>query len=373
MTDAPRLDDSAVPERRPGVDIDSVSESPSSDEFFIYSRIDGDCSVGELSVSTGLGRERTETALQGLVDLGLIEVPGMEPQRSGSDSSAADSDSSSSDTDGGADDEGIDLSHLPTPPDEYDLDEQLLEIDAPLDERHRRELACLHAQLDDIDHYEFFGVASSAPRGEIKRAYFEYSKRFHPDKFFRRELGPFEEMLEDVFQRVTRAHRVLSDPDKREEYDEELSDRADEAATPMSQPSSVEIARESGDEISESQQKRSAAFAKLVGLAEEARKKGDHVEAAEHYRKALRVKRDIRPAIRAAKALLRAGEQLDQAELFAKAALRIDDEHLDAHLCYARILEEMGEEDRAVEAYDRVLELDGDHDRARERRARLRE
>lgn len=68
------------------------------------------------------------------------------------------------------------------------------------------------------DHFAVLGIAPSATAEEIRAAYHAESRRFHPDRFFRQELGPFRAKLERIFRRLNEAHAVLSDPAKRAAY-----------------------------------------------------------------------------------------------------------------------------------------------------------
>lgn len=455
MTDEP-LDESATPSQKPDVDIESLSEQPSSDDYYLYSRIDGTQTIEQLCTTSGLGKQATLEGLRRLAEVGLIDIPGFEveedtrasdvssaasapdggvPEASvvseasevseassageadsspiareasdvervgaGRSSSSASSSSSSttsssaestagstntskassSSSDPGSGQVGIDLSHLPVPPERFDYDRELLEMDVPLSEELKRELLVLDQQVDELTHYQFFGVDRDAERGEIKKSYFKLSKRYHPDKHFRKEIGPYKSKLENVFQKITRAYRTLSNDEQREEYDRELGPRTTDApddsnATGMSEPSRVHMASESASSRSTGQNdsggdKRSAAFAHLVKKAEKFRKRGDFERAAEHYRKALSLKRDLKVALQATRVLLNADAQLDQAELFARAALRIDNEHVEARMMLGRVFERQGKSERAIDQYERVLELNDDHDKARTRRKRL--
>ena len=60
-----------------------------------------------------------------------------------------------------------------------------------------------------MNHYETLGVSNTASPDEIKRAYRKLASQHHPDK------GGDTAM----FQKVEEAYRVLSDPQKRAEYD----------------------------------------------------------------------------------------------------------------------------------------------------------
>ena len=54
----------------------------------------------------------------------------------------------------------------------------------------------------------------------MKRAYYKLSKEYHPDRFYRMQLGPYKEQLEVVFNKITEAYRILSDLNTRADYDD---------------------------------------------------------------------------------------------------------------------------------------------------------
>src|SRR5690606_16233182 len=77
----------------------------------------------------------------------------------------------------------------------------------------------LSARLSDLDHFQVLGVPMSADRAQIKRAYFSMIGTFHPDTYFGKQLGSFTKRMERIFQRLTEAHDVLSNPQARQEYE----------------------------------------------------------------------------------------------------------------------------------------------------------
>lgn len=95
------------------------------------------------------------------------------------------------------------------------------ESGAPLSESERQKIDEAFSRLGEQDYYEILGVSRDEDRGQIKKAYYQTSKVFHPDRFFRRPLGTYKEKLEILFDVITKAYNTLSDPDLRVEYDRE--------------------------------------------------------------------------------------------------------------------------------------------------------
>jgi len=63
------------------------------------------------------------------------------------------------------------------------------------------------------NYYEVLGVARGAPADEIKKAYRKLAMKYHPD----RNQG--DKSAEDQFKTISEAYAVLSDKDKRAQYD----------------------------------------------------------------------------------------------------------------------------------------------------------
>src|SRR6059058_5345771 len=67
------------------------------------------------------------------------------------------------------------------------------------------------------DYYKSLGVAKDAPAAGIKKVYRKLARELHPDK------NPGDAKAEARFKEVSEAYDVLSDPEKRKEYDEARS------------------------------------------------------------------------------------------------------------------------------------------------------
>lgn len=63
------------------------------------------------------------------------------------------------------------------------------------------------------DYYEILGVAKGSSQDEIKKAYRKVAMQFHPDR------NPGDKAAEEKFKEAAEAYEVLSDADKRAQYD----------------------------------------------------------------------------------------------------------------------------------------------------------
>jgi curved DNA-binding protein CbpA len=70
--------------------------------------------------------------------------------------------------------------------------------------------------LEQISYYQVLELASNASAAQIKSSYRRLARRYHPD------LNGDDQVARDKFEQVAQAYRVLSDPNLRSQYDQQL-------------------------------------------------------------------------------------------------------------------------------------------------------
>lgn len=207
---------------------------------FLLTRIDGKLTPEDLSRETGLPDFSVQRALEKLEKLGVIDVydPDGPPPAAPAERKSA----IAQFEDG-----------LLAP--KYDPKE--LEEPADLPPEQKKRILDFFYRLDDLDHYTLLGLNKEADKKSIKRSYFELAAVFHPDKYYKKELGTFKPKMEALFNRITEAHDTLVDGEKRVEYDAYLA----EVATTRGMEAMLERAMAESARAAAEAEKRAAAEA----------------------------------------------------------------------------------------------------------------
>ena len=184
-----------IPRIAPGRDASALSMSPA--EGFLWSRIDGNTPWRLLRDIGGIPADQVDQTLARWVEEGLLVLDSGNRGLSSSGTAA-------------------------TPPPE---EEKEVEIDTSVDlsPELQREILEFESSLASRSYFEILGVDRDADGRTIKKAYFALSKKFHPDRYFRRDTGRFSARLDGIFKSVMEAYELLSDPTTRAEIEKGIA------------------------------------------------------------------------------------------------------------------------------------------------------
>jgi curved DNA-binding protein CbpA len=188
-------------------------------ERFILSRVDGALDELQIAKITGLPDEVVLASLRKLESLGLIDF---DDGHHASTISLAPAKSSDAPTQPRAP-QPLDshIRNLLFAPDE----EVVLSENVDLDPETRRIVVETHRTLDRLDHYALLKVEPTVDRKALKRAYYDLASKFHPDRYFRKNLGSYKLRIEAIFDRITVAHDTLTDRERRADYDAYIAEQ----------------------------------------------------------------------------------------------------------------------------------------------------
>lgn len=185
-----------MPSLAPDCDPTALDLSPA--EGFLLSRIDGATPLSALREIAGMPREDVDVCIErwlknGVVVIAAAKSGGVPVVRSKPRNAP----------DGPAEDVFAADANI-----EMDLESQRAILD--------------FADRLDRPYHEILGVPRDADARAVKRAYFALSKCYHPDRYFRRRIGPYKDLLERVFRKIVEAYELLSDPTARAEIEKSL-------------------------------------------------------------------------------------------------------------------------------------------------------
>lgn len=244
-------------------------------EGYVLSRIEGASSLGDLILTAGLPEPQAIAVLKSLKSKGILRGPGEAAPTLESVEAVT----------------GADRARY----DGFIFDPAAMGEDVVLDEDAKKELLFLDAHLADMHHYDFLGVRPKTPDDEIRAAYLQLTRKFHPDRYYGKELGSFKERLSRVFQRIKEAHDTLTDEEAREEYDmvTEVAATSEELDVLAKDQERVLRDERRKKERRDRLRKRSPIVSKRAKVGElqreaaKAAQKGDHRQAANLYQMAL--------------------------------------------------------------------------------------
>jgi len=87
-----------------------------------------------------------------------------------------------------------------------------------IDQERQREISALETTIEKGNLFDVLGVPAGAPVDEVRKAFHELSRKFHPDRYYGKKLGSYAGRLDRIFKKLSEASQTLSDPKRREAY-----------------------------------------------------------------------------------------------------------------------------------------------------------
>jgi tetratricopeptide (TPR) repeat protein len=323
----------------------------STEDYYVWSRCDGKASFKDIILMVGFGVDKSVEILGSLRRRGAILLPGEVPESV----TVSDVDPKNLSADGRRrrpsrspqeqEKEGrharylfdqLDMKIEPLAPDEAAaMAAKNVELS---DEQKRRFIAARRA-YQGANYYEMLGLSSDVSMRDLKRAYFRLSKELHPDRFYRKELGPFREWASFLFEASTRAFNTLSSPRERRDYDAQLRGfvpRQNAAQTPTDHAREL-FARACDQEVKGDLSGALKVFAAVVKIDPQAAflrraatcaLRADELSVAEEYaKKAAELRGDDPSYVRVLADVYRSANKLHEAEQTLLKALGLNSDN----------------------------------------------
>jgi len=83
------------------------------------------------------------------------------------------------------------------------------------------EIAALAGILGELDYYQLLHLAADAKPSDIKRAYHDTSRTFHPD-VNRHQDPEIRHAIDEIAKRIAEAYSILRNPRRRKAYDQQI-------------------------------------------------------------------------------------------------------------------------------------------------------
>jgi curved DNA-binding protein CbpA len=207
------------------------------------------------------------------------------------------------------------------------------------------------------DYYEVLDVGRTATFIEIKGAYHDLARRFHPDRFHKSESG-LRRRIDSAFARIAQAYETLSDQSLRAGYDTSKSRTARRESAPPARRANGEPEATAASETSLAE----ASFQRGV----EAMQRNRHDEAIRYLAEAATLSpRDARYRAHYGYALIRKPNTRRIAERELQAAIALEPDNTSYRVMLAELYKELGFRRRSEGELERALAADPKNEAAR--------
>lgn len=207
------------------------------------------------------------------------------------------------------------------------------------------EMLALRDTLPEMTFYQVLDVPKTAAEEDIKKAYFQLARRFHPDRFDRKIAAEFKAPIDEVFDAITNAYRVLSNKEQRRLYDAKRGS-----------PSTQEDAQDS---------LRKAEIKFRQGKTLYAQGRFD--EAIAYLEESVRVRRDKGDYyLLLAMAESKLPAYVKKAEQDFQKAVNLEPWNPEGYVGLGMLYKTAGLQTKAIKQFEKAVEADRDHAAARE-------
>jgi len=305
-----------------------------TEDYFVWSRLDGHTSLRDIILMVGLGTDRAIGILRKLRSSGAVLLPGETPETLVLPEAAKPAPVRRP-----RPSPPMPIIDPPSQPVSLPLDLGSISVEearalaeaVDLQDLEKRRIILMMRLVSGGDYFALLGVTREVDKKELKRAYFRVSKEFHPDRHYGQRLGSFGPWLQRIFETASEAFEALSDQRKRAAY---LADMGEE-------PSEVSQIRPPDKAVVAAQMFERACVSEAHG---------DRTDALRLFAGAVEADPQPRYMRRAARCALALGD-LSEAERYAKTAarLRADD------ASYARTLADVYRAARKMDEAEKIL------------------
>jgi tetratricopeptide (TPR) repeat protein len=214
--------------------------------------------------------------------------------------------------------------------------------DAP---REIADVLALRDMLPAMTLYQILDIPKTATDEEVKKAYFQMARKFHPDRFDRKLAAEYKAPIAEVFDGITNAYRVLSNVESRRVYDAK------------SAPAAAQ------EDVQESYRRADIKFRQGKTLHGQ----GRYNEAIAYLEEAIRIRRDKGDyflLLAMCESKLKVYVQKAEQDFFK--AIQLEPWNPEGYVGLAMLYKAEGLQTKAIKQLEKALEAEPDHASARE-------
>jgi tetratricopeptide (TPR) repeat protein len=214
--------------------------------------------------------------------------------------------------------------------------------DAP---REIAEVLSFRDMLPAMTLYQILDIPKTASDEDIKKAYFALARKFHPDRFDRKVAAEYKGPIDEVFDGINNAYRVLSNKDSRRVYDAK------------SAPAAAQ------EDVQETYRRADIKFRQGKTLHGQ----GRYEEAVAYLEEAIRIRRDKGDyflLLAMCESKIKTYVQKAEQDFFK--AIQLEPWNPEGYVGLAMLYKAEGLQTKAIKQLEKALEAEPDHASARE-------